>query len=85
MFVFASDRTLLRVAARPHGAIWSLRHAASLDHAIWLHHVSRFDDWVLYACESPVASHGRALAYGAMYGRDGRRLVSVAQEGLLRF
>ena len=23
MFVFASDRTLLRVAARPHGAIWS--------------------------------------------------------------
>jgi acyl-CoA thioesterase II len=85
MFVFATDRTLLRVAARPHGPIWSLRHAASLDHAVWLHHVTRFDDWVLYVCESPVASHGRALAYGAMYGRDGRRLVSVAQEGLLRF
>lgn len=85
MFVFASDRTLLRVAARPHGAIWSLRHAASLDHAIWLHHASRFDDWVLYVCESPVASQGRALAHGAMYGRDARRLVSVAQEGILRF
>jgi acyl-CoA thioesterase II len=84
MFVFASDRTLLRVAARPHGPIWSLRHAASLDHAIWLHHVARFDDWVLYVCESPVASHGRALAYGAMYA-GGRRIVSVAQEGLLRF
>jgi acyl-CoA thioesterase-2 len=84
MFVFASDRTLLRVAARPHGPIWTLRHAASLDHAIWLHHVARFDDWVLYVCESPVAADGRALAYGAMYG-GGRRLVSVAQEGLLRF
>jgi acyl-CoA thioesterase-2 len=84
MFVFASDRTLLRVAARPHGPIWALHHAASLDHAIWLHHVSRFDDWVLYVCQSPVASHGRALAYGAMYS-GGRRIVSVAQEGLLRF
>ena len=85
LFVFATDRTLLRVAARPHGPIWGVRHAASLDHALWLHHPVKFDDWVLYVCESPVASHGRALAYGAMYGRDGRRLLSVAQEGLLRF
>jgi acyl-CoA thioesterase-2 len=85
MFVFATDRTLLRVAARPHGPVWGLRHAASLDHAVWLHHLTRFDDWVLYVCESPVAVAGRALALGAMYGRDGRRLVSVAQEGLLRF
>jgi acyl-CoA thioesterase-2 len=85
MFVFATDRTLLRVAARPHGPIWGVRQAASLDHAVWLHHVARFDDWVLYVCESPVAVGGRALALGAMYGRDGRRLVSVAQEGLLRF
>jgi acyl-CoA thioesterase II len=85
MLVFATDRTLLRVAARPHGPIWRVRHAASLDHAVWLHHVSRFDDWVLYVCESPAAADGRALALGAMYGRDGRRLLSVAQEGLLRF
>jgi len=85
MFVFATDRTLLRVAARPHGPIWGIRHAASLDHAVWLHNAARFDDWVLYVCESPVAEGGRALALGAMYGRDGRRLVSVAQEGLLRF
>jgi acyl-CoA thioesterase-2 len=85
MFVFATDRTLLRVAARPHGPIWGVRHAASLDHAVWLHHVARFDDWVLYVCESPIAESGRALALGAMYARDGRRLLSVAQEGLLRF
>jgi acyl-CoA thioesterase-2 len=45
----------------------------------------KFDDWVLYVCESPVAVGGRALAFGAMYGRDGRRILSVAQEGLLRF
>lgn len=85
LFVFATDRTLLRVSARPHGSIWNVRHAASLDHAVWLHYPAKFDDWVLYVCESPVAAEGRALAYGVMYGRDGRRLVSVAQEGLLRF
>jgi acyl-CoA thioesterase II len=85
MLVFSTDRTLLRVAARPHGPIWGVRHAASLDHAVWLHEVPRFDDWVLYVCQSPVAVGGRALAFGAMYGRDGRRILSVAQEGLLRF
>ena len=85
LFVFSTDRTLLRVAARPHGAIWSVRHAASLDHAVWLHDVHRFDDWVLYVCDSPVAVAGRALAFGAMYARDRRRILSVAQEGLLRF
>jgi acyl-CoA thioesterase-2 len=85
MLVFSTDRTLLRVAARPHGPIWSVRNAASLDHAVWLHDSGKFDDWVLYVCESPVAVGGRALAFGAMYGRDGRRILSVAQEGLLRF
>jgi acyl-CoA thioesterase-2 len=85
MLVFSTDRTLLRVAARPHGPIWGVRHAASLDHAVWLHEVPKIDDWVLYVCESPVAVGGRALAFGAMYGRDGRRILSVAQEGLLRF
>jgi|KBSSwiStaDraftv2_1062776.scaffolds.fasta_scaffold962811_1 acyl-CoA thioesterase-2 len=85
MLVFSTDRTLLRVAARPHGPIWSVRNAASLDHAVWLHDLRKFDDWVLYVCESPVAVGGRALAFGAMYGSDGRRILSVAQEGLLRF
>jgi len=85
MLVFSTDRTLLRVAARPHGPVWSMRDAASLDHAVWIHDARAFDDWVLYVCESPVAVGGRALAFGAMYGRDGRRILSVAQEGLLRF
>jgi len=84
LLVFASDRTLLRTAARPHGLTWRLRTGASLDHAVWLHRPARFDDWVLYASESPVAHAARALLLGAMYRRDGTRIVSVAQEGLLR-
>ncbi len=85
MIAFISDRTLLRVAARPHGPIWQLRVAASIDHALWLHQPFRFDDWLLYDCESPAAHGGRALALGKIYARDGRRIATSAQEGLLRF
>ena len=55
-----------------------------LDHAVWLHYPARFDDWLLYVSESPAAHAARALVLGAMYRRDGTRVVSVAQEGLLR-
>ena len=84
LLVFASDRTLLRTAARPHAATWRLRVGASLDHAVWLHRPVRFDDWLLYVSESPVAYAARALLLAAMYRRDGTRVASVAQEGLLR-
>jgi acyl-CoA thioesterase-2 len=84
LLVFASDRGLLSTAARPHGLMWGARQGASLDHALWLHGPARFDDWVLYASESPVAAAGRGLVLGAMYARDGRRIVSTAQEGLIR-
>ena len=83
--VFVTDRTLLRVGARPHGPIYGVRQAASLDHAVWIHRAVRFDDWVLYACESPAACAGRSLGIGSIYTRDGARLATVAQEGILRF
>jgi acyl-CoA thioesterase-2 len=84
VLVYASDRTLLRTAARPHGLTWRLRVGASLDHAVWLHYPARFDDWILFVTESPAAHAARALLLGAMYRRDGTRIGSVAQEGLLR-
>ena len=83
--VFVTDRTLLRVGARPHGAIYGVRRAASVDHALWLHRPVRFDDWLLYVCSSPAAHAGRSLGLGAIYARDGTRIASVAQEGILRF
>ena len=84
VLAFASDRGLLSTAARPHGLMWGARQGASLDHAFWLHGPLCFDDWVLYASESPVATAGRGLVMGAMYARDGRRIASSAQEGLIR-
>jgi acyl-CoA thioesterase-2 len=84
LVVFASDRTLLSTAARPHGLPWGRRRAASLDHALWLHRAPRFDDWHLYVSRSPVAHQARGLVLGALYARDGTRVATVAQEGLIR-
>jgi acyl-CoA thioesterase-2 len=84
LLVYASDRTLLSTAARPHGLPWGRRSVASLDHAMWLHRPARFDDWILYASHSPVAHAARGLVLGALYDRAGVRIASVAQEGLIR-
>jgi acyl-CoA thioesterase-2 len=83
LVVYASDRSLLDTAWRPHADQGDLT-GASLDHAMWFHHEPRFDDWLLYTMQSPAAAGGRGLAIGALYDRQGRRLVTVAQEGVLR-
>jgi acyl-CoA thioesterase II len=84
VLVYASDRGLLSTAGRPHGLMWGVGLGASLDHAVWFHHATRFDDWVLYDMTSPAASAGRGLCHGAVYRRDGTRIASIAQEGLVR-
>jgi len=84
LLVFATDRTLLSTAARPHGLTWNRRVGASLDHAVWVHRQPRFDGWFLYSSESPVAHAARALVLGAIYDGSGTRIASVAQEGVLR-
>jgi acyl-CoA thioesterase-2 len=83
LVVYASDRTLLRTAARLHGGLRG-RLPASLDHAVWLHRAPRLDGWWIYATESPIAADARAFVHGRMLDRDGRRFATVVQEGLLR-
>jgi acyl-CoA thioesterase-2 len=83
-YVYASDRTLLSTASRPHGLPWGRRSVASLDHAVWLHRPAHFSGWILYASHSPVAHAARGLVIGAMYDERGARVASVVQEGLVR-
>jgi acyl-CoA thioesterase II len=60
--------------------------AASLDHSMWIHrHDFRIDnDWVLYETESTVGAASRALIHGKMWTRDGKLILSTAQEILIR-
>jgi acyl-CoA thioesterase-2 len=86
MLVFASDMSLLSTGLLHHPELRERpRAGGSLDHALWFHRPTRFDDWLLYALRSPAAEGGRPLITGAMYRRDGTRVMSVAQEGLIRF
>jgi acyl-CoA thioesterase-2 len=57
---------------------------ASLDHAMWFHRDFKFDDWLLYACDSPSTSGGRGLSRGMIYDRAGNLVASTAQEGVVR-
>jgi len=86
MVAYASDMTLLDAAAMPHQISWidPNYRIASLDHAMWFHGEFRADEWLLYVQESPVAASGRGFSSGRLFTRDGRLVVSVVQEGLLR-
>jgi acyl-CoA thioesterase-2 len=85
LLAYASDASLLSTSLLPHGkSIFSNLQVASLDHAMWFHRPFRFDDWLLYAQDSPSASGARGFNRGAIYARDGTLLASVAQEGLIR-
>jgi acyl-CoA thioesterase II len=83
---YASDMSLLDTALMPHGLTWSHPGVmgASLDHAMWFHRPFRADEWLLYDQDSPTASAARTLSHGSIFAADGRLVVSVVQEGLLR-
>jgi acyl-CoA thioesterase-2 len=84
---YESDFTLLDTALLPL-AIRSWNDGttmmASLDHAMWFHRPFRADDWLLYDQDSPTAYGARGFARGQIFTRDGRLVVSVVQEGLIR-
>lgn len=84
---YASDMTLLDSVLLANGLTWDDNRrimVASLDHAMWFHRPFRADDWLLYDEQSPTASGARGFAIGRLFTRDGRHVVSIAQEGLLR-
>ena len=86
ILAYASDMGLLETSMRPHGVTWQTPglQSASLDHAIWFHRPSNFNDWHLYAQDSPSTSGARGFVRGQIFSQDGALVASIAQEGLLR-
>jgi acyl-CoA thioesterase-2 len=86
VLAYLSDMTLLDTSTFAHGrAVFDPDiQAASLDHAMWFHRPHRLDDWILYTQDSPSSQGSRGFTRGALYGRDGKLIASVAQEGLIR-
>ena len=87
ILAYASDMSLLGTSIRPHGVSWRTSgfQTASLDHAMWFHRPTDFNQWHLYQQESPSASSGRGFNLGYIYrASDGVLVASCAQEGLMR-
>lgn len=83
---YSSDTTVLDSIITTHGLSWGFDRivAATVNHSIWFHRPFRFDEWALYATESPVAAGSRGLATGRYFSLDGQLLATVVQEGLIR-
>lgn len=86
LLAYASDFGLLGTSLRPHGVTYYQPDivTASLDHAMWFYRDFRVDDWLLYACDSPITGHARGLNRGNIFSRDGTLVACVAQEALIR-
>lgn len=86
VLAYASDMTLLDTSLFAHGrSIFDKDlQPASLDHALWFHAPFRFDDWLLYAMDSPATANARGFSRGLIFKRTGQLIASVAQEGLIR-
>lgn len=86
LLAYASDFNFLPTALQPHGKSFMAPNmqVATIDHAMWYHRDFRFDDWLLYAVESPAASGGRGLVKGQFFNRQGQLVASSIQEGVIR-
>ena len=86
ILTYISDYNILGSTLYPHAskAHWGNTQTASLDHSMWYFRDFDFDDWLLYAMDSPSTSHARGFARGNIFTRNGTLIASVAQEGLMR-
>ncbi|WJG07668.1 acyl-CoA thioesterase II [Aliiglaciecola sp. LCG003] len=86
MLAYASDYHFLATSLQPHGI--SVRNKqlrmATIDHAMWFHHPFSFDEWLLYAAESPFSGGARGLVRGQFFNQQGVLVASTMQEGLMR-
>lgn len=83
---YTSDYNLLTTSLQPNGDVanFSNIQLASLDHAMWFHRDFQWNDWLLYAIDSPSSSNARGFTRGNIFSRDGVLIASVVQEGLIR-
>ncbi len=86
LLAYASDFNFLTTALQPHGRslLEPAVKMATIDHAMWFHRPFRFDDWLLYAVDSPSGSGSRGLVRGQFFDQEGRLVASTIQEGLMR-
>jgi len=66
------------------GAAFPNTEITLLDHALWVHRPTRFDDWWLVKTDSDVGAGGRCLSRREIFARDGALIASATWEASLR-
>ncbi|MEM1433417.1 MAG: acyl-CoA thioesterase II [Pseudomonadota bacterium] len=86
VLAYMSDLDFMSTSMLPHPASPSRDDVfgTSLDHAMWIHHPFRADDWLLFAKSSPNAAGARGFVRGRFYNRSGKLVATAAQECLIR-
>ena len=82
--VFASDYRSHWGPETRLGPAFGAHAYTSLDHALWIHAPQAWTDWWLFETRSEICRDGRALTQRTVWTRDGLRVATIAQEGLLR-
>jgi acyl-CoA thioesterase-2 len=80
---YATDRTFMQVAWKPHRDSGEFR-GSTLDHTIWFHRPVTFEDWHTHTTHSPTISAGRGLVHGQVHDPEGVLVASTAQQGTFR-
>jgi acyl-CoA thioesterase II len=85
MGAFISDIPMMECALIDHiGAEFFPTMLFSLDQQVYFHADFNLNDWLLLECSSPIAEGGRAYAEGRAWTLDGRLVMSMYQEGIVR-
>jgi acyl-CoA thioesterase II len=86
VLAYLSDHTLLAASLVPHGFMLGDPELprATLNHSLWFHDDARADEWLLVDQRSPWAGGARGVSFASIHTADGRRIASMAQEGLIR-
>lgn len=85
-FAYLSDWWLNYPATGAHHAAAQAAgglYVASLNHALWLHHPPRADEWLHFDSVSPAAASGRGLSVARVHDQRGTLVASVTQECLM--
>lgn len=84
--MFATDSVPAGTAIRAHqGNGLKVSMIFTLSHSMAIHtHEVRADSWHLYSLKSTQASGGRAFVEGRWWSHDGRLIMSITQELLVR-
>lgn len=86
LIAYFSDFHCILTMLQPHqrGFMQAGMRIATLDHSLWFHREIDFNQWLLFALQTPNAAGGRGLARGEVFDQSGNLLVSYQQEGLIQ-